>query len=77
MHIQKQLENVLAENGVEEIMPAAGDEFDPMLHEAVEDGDKKQEISSKKEIENKIKKVLVRGYKMGDKVIRPSKVIVR
>src|SRR6266567_461643 len=37
MHIQKQLENVLGENGVEEIPVKIGDAFDPALHEAIED----------------------------------------
>lgn len=76
MHIQKQLENVLVENSVEEISPSIGDEFDPEMHEAVEDNGKEQETSGKKQMENKIKKVLTRGYKIDSKIIRPAKVIV-
>jgi len=81
MHIQKQLENVLKENGVEEIETKEGDEFNPGIHEAVK---------SDANDTNKISKVLSKGYKIGpastredaastrggDKVIRPAKVIV-
>lgn len=70
MHIQKQLENVLAENGVEEIPAKEGDKFDPAIHEAIEDSDKKEAAG------DKVKKVLLKGYKMGNKIIRPAKVIV-
>lgn len=73
MHIQKQLENVLAENGVEEIPTKVGDEFDPTIHEAIEDG--RQETGNSEQ-EDKIAKVVMKGYKMGEKVIRPVKVIV-
>ncbi|EKE20202.1 MAG: hypothetical protein ACD_8C00041G0004 [uncultured bacterium] len=79
MYIQKQLENVLTENGVDEITVKEGDSFDPIFHEAIEDkhcdncGDCGCE---KKEYQNKIKKVLTKGYKIGDKVIRPARVVV-
>ena len=68
MHIQKQLENVLAENGVEEISAKEGDKFDPAIHEAMQS---KEEVKG-----DKIKKIVMKGYKMGDKIIRPAKVIV-
>jgi molecular chaperone GrpE len=70
MHIQKQLENVLAENGVEEIPTKAGDKFDPAIHEAVEHSDKGNGTG------DKVKKILMKGYKTGNKIIRPVKVIV-
>lgn len=72
MHIQKQLENVLKENGVEEIEAKIGDEFDPELHEAVTDSN----LQIESESTNIIKKVVSKGYKMENKVIRPAKVIV-
>jgi len=74
MYIKKQLENVIKENGIEEIKVKTGDEFDATKCEAVE-----QEASSKKRIENenKISKVVLKGYKIGDKIIRPAKVIVK
>lgn len=76
MHIQKQLENVLAENGVEEIATKEGDKFDPAIHEAVEDRDKGQETSDKEEAKEVIKKIILKGYKLNGKVLRPVRVIV-
>lgn len=76
MHIQKQLENVLSENGVEEINAKVGDNFDPVMHEAIEDKECIHCKGEEKKFENKIKKVVMKGYKMGDKIIRAAKVIV-
>lgn len=73
MHIQKQLEQVVRDSGVEEIAVKEGDEFDPTMHEAVE-ADAKQRTES--ESTNKIRKILSKGYKMGDKIIRPARVAV-
>lgn len=77
MYIQKQLENVLTENGVTEIDLKVGDNFDTKFCEAVLDNccDKK-ECEAKKKYKNKIKKVILKGYKIGDKVIRPMRVVV-
>lgn len=77
MYIQKQLENVLAENGVEEINLKVGDNFDTSFCEAVLDSccDKGQ-CEKKDKYKNKIKKVILKGYKIGDKVIRPMRVVV-
>jgi molecular chaperone GrpE len=71
MHIQKQLEQILKDNGVTEIETKVGDNFDPVKHEAVAD-----EKENKEEIKNKIAKVIQRGYMMNDKVIRPARVVV-
>lgn len=76
MYIQKQLEQVLTDNGVVEIEVKIGDHFDPMKHEAIEDKDCKLEKEEKKEFKNKIKKIITRGYQMGERVARPSRVIV-
>lgn len=77
MHIKKQLENVLAENGIEEITAKEGDKFDPAIHEAIESNYKKQEARDKEqEIGDKIKKIVMKGYKLNGKIIRPIKVIV-
>lgn len=75
MHIQKQLEQVLADNGVSQIEVKIGDTFDPALHEAIED---KQcsHCKGEKKYENKIKKIAMQGYKIGDRVIRPARVVV-
>lgn len=75
MHIQKQLENVLAENGVTEILTKEGDKFDPAIHEAVSDPSNSGKHTNDSN-ELKIKKIIMKGYKMSNKIIRPVKVIV-
>lgn len=67
IYIKKQLEDVLRNNGVEEIEVKEGDEFDPKIHEAV-----KSDANDK----NKVKKVTQKGYKIEGKVIRAVRVIV-
>jgi molecular chaperone GrpE len=77
MYIQKQLEQVLADNGVEECAVKVGDNFDPAEHEAVESKECNcDENGEKKEFQNKVKQVVTRGYKMGDRIIRPARVTV-
>lgn len=63
----KQFKDILAAEGVEEIA-AEGQEFDPKFHEAIE--------AQVGEEDNKVAKVLTKGYKIEDKVIRPAKVVV-
>ena len=74
MHIQKQLEKVLEDNGVSEIAMKEGDKFDPEIHEAISQDTKETDINTKKT--NRVKKVLMKGYKMGDRVIRAGRVTV-
>jgi molecular chaperone GrpE len=69
MYIQKQLEKILEDNGVKEIKTKAGDDFDPKIHEAVHN-------ANEKVVKNKITKVVVKGYKMEEKVVRAARVIV-
>lgn len=76
MYIQKQLEQVLTDNGVEEREVKVGDNFDPALHEAIENKECACEAGEEKKFQNKIKQVVTRGYAIGDKVIRPARVIV-
>ena len=75
MFIKKQLEDVLRENGVEEIEVKEGDNFDATIHEAIEDKNCAS-CKTKKKFKNKVKKVILKGYKIGDKVIRPARVVV-
>ena len=63
----KQFKEVLASEGVEEI-EAEGKQFDPIYHEAIE--------AEPGEIDNQIAKVLTKGYKIEDKVIKPARVVV-
>lgn len=71
LHIQRQMEDVLKNNGIEEIEAKIGDEFNPEIHEAVENHQEKE-----KEEKHKIKKIISKGYKIGDKIIRAARVIV-
>ena len=67
--VLKQFKDVLKSKGVEEIK-AVGETFDPELHEAV--GSIQDETKGEKEIAQEYRK----GYKIGDKVIRHSMVVV-
>ncbi|HBI34027.1 MAG TPA: nucleotide exchange factor GrpE [Candidatus Moranbacteria bacterium] len=75
MYIQKQLENIVTENGVEEIEVKIGDSFDPVYHEAIEDHEC-VDCKVDHKYKNKVKKVLTKGYKIGEKVIRAARVVV-
>jgi len=75
MYIQKQLEKVLSDNGVEEIPAKVGDKFNPEIHEAIHDNN--QETRDKKqESKNLISKIVLKGYKLNGRVIRAARVIV-
>jgi molecular chaperone GrpE len=63
----KQFKETLQSEGVEEI-DAQDQEFDPKYHEAID--------SEPGEVENKVVRVLAKGYKIEDKVLRPSRVVV-
>jgi len=73
-YIKKQFEQILKQNGVEEILPKIEDEFDINLHEAIKEIEKKEieELRDK----NKISKIISCGYKLNGKVIVPARVIV-
>jgi molecular chaperone GrpE len=64
--IQAKLRNLLASYGVEEI-GADGQEFDPAQHEA---------ISQAPGPEGRVVAVAQKGYRLGERVIRPSLVVV-
>ena len=67
--VLKQFKDVLASKGVEEIK-AIGETFDPELHEAV--SSIQDENLGEKEIAQEYRK----GYKIGNRVIRHSMVVV-
>lgn len=75
-HIKNQFKQVFDYNGVEEIIPKAGDKFDIEIHEAVEHTDKIQ-ISADNTDKSKISKVVSCGYKLNSKVFVPAKVVVK
>lgn len=67
--VLKQFKDVLASKGVEEIK-AIGETFDPELHEAV--SSIQDESLGEKEIAQEYRK----GYKIGNRVVRHSMVVV-
>lgn len=67
--VHKQTADILAKLGLEEIK-AEGEEFDPNYHEAV------MQTPSSEHPENTVITVMQKGYKMGDKVLRPALVNV-
>jgi molecular chaperone GrpE len=67
--IQQQLKNVLAEAGLEEI-EAAGQKFDPTLHEAV------SQQESAEVPEDHVLQQLRKGYKFKERLLRPATVVV-
>jgi len=64
--IHRKFHGVMEAMGINEI-PAAGQEFDPSLHEA---------IARQPGPEGRILHVVQKGYRLGDKVVRPAMVIV-
>lgn len=68
-YIHQQLMKVLNDNGIEEIPAKEGDIFDPTLHEPM--GDTETDDTSK---EHKIAKVIQKGYKVKDRIIRPARI---
>ncbi|MDE2399882.1 MAG: nucleotide exchange factor GrpE [Patescibacteria group bacterium] len=69
-HIYSQLINIFEEYGVKEI-GSVGESFDPNMHESIE-----TVPTDDKEANHKIAKVTQKGYKLGDRVIRPARVNV-
>lgn len=68
--IAKQIESAMASLGLEAV-GQVGEEFDPALHEAYG----QDKVASASEAD-KVTAVLEKGYKIGDKIIRPAKVKV-
>jgi molecular chaperone GrpE len=67
--IQKQVYETLTKMGLEEIK-AVGEEFDPNYHEAV------MQTPTSEQPEHTVIAELRKGYKLGDKVLRPTMVNV-
>jgi molecular chaperone GrpE len=65
----RSFENALREVGVEQI-PSIGTKFDPLIHEAID----MVEVDAEKDGE--VVGEFQRGYKFGDKLLRPAKVQV-
>lgn len=69
LQVQKQFQRALAEFGVTEIVAKPGDPFDPAIHEAV------SHIASEWP-EGAIVEQLHSAYKIGDRLLRPARVVV-
>src|SRR5262245_17474032 len=67
--VRKQMLDVLAKHGVEPI-PAQGQPFDPNLHDAI------LQQPTADQPEGTVVSELLKGYKIRDRVLRPSKVAV-
>lgn len=68
--VLKQFKDVLKTKGVEEILASEGETFDPELHEAV------SSVQDDSKGEQEIIQEFRKGYKIGNKVIRHSMVVV-
>jgi molecular chaperone GrpE len=67
--VERNLRGVLAAEGVEP-MGAVGDEFDPRLHEAL------GSVPSADVVEGHVVQVVRQGYRKGDRVLRPTQVVI-
>lgn len=67
--IFKQLNELMAKRGLKTI-EALGREFDPQVHEAVRQDEDPEQPS------NTVMQEVQKGYRLGDRVIRPAKVVV-
>ena len=68
--VHKQISEFLSSQNVEEIPAQVGGEFDPKIHEAL------SQQASEDIDEGKIVHVLRKGYRIGDRLLRPTNVIV-
>ncbi|MCK4635325.1 MAG: nucleotide exchange factor GrpE, partial [Candidatus Moranbacteria bacterium] len=73
MYIQKQMYKVFEDNDVTEMEVEIGDEFNAEIMEAVKSDDESEGNNSKKE---KVVKIVRKGYKIKEKIMRPVKVVV-
>lgn len=68
--VLRQFEEALAKHSISPIDASAGQPFDPNFHEAI------QQIPSPEHAPMTVLQELERGYRIHDRVLRPSKVIV-
>jgi molecular chaperone GrpE len=67
--VYKQFADVLARHGLEPI-PAVGEIFDPNVHEAL------SRMPSDEHAEDQVAQEYQKGYRLGDMVLRPAKVVI-
>lgn len=71
-YIEKQFEDALKNYGVTAIEAKVGDTFNPMEQEIVS-----AEEGSEANTEHTVTKVFQKGYKLGDRVLKPARVSVK
>jgi molecular chaperone GrpE len=69
-HIYSQLNSIFEEYGVRPI-GEVGENFDPNIHESIDVIE-----TNKKDDNHKVAKIIQRGYKLGERVLRPASVNV-
>lgn len=67
-HIYSQMNTIFEEFNVKSI-GEAGESFDPSIHQSIE-----MIKTDKKEDDHKVAEVVQKGYKLGDRIIRPARV---
>lgn len=67
--IRSQIEDILRKRGLEKVSVKAGDEFDPMIAEAM------TEVASDRPVGTIVEEVEP-GYRLHDKILRPARVIL-
>lgn len=72
--VQKQIEEFLKKEGIEEIK-AVGEKFNPEMMEIVAASSNEASLAPE-EREEVVVEELQKGYKMGEKVVRPAKIKV-
>jgi len=76
-HIKKQLEHILESHNVTAIDVQPGQVFDPNIHECAEGQTSEECLSDgSKPGASKIAKVVRKGYKIGEKLLRPARVVL-
>jgi molecular chaperone GrpE len=69
-YIYAQMEAVFEEYGVKSV-GAEGEPFDPNIHQSID-----MVETDQKELDHKVAKVIQKGYKLGERIMRPARVNV-
>jgi molecular chaperone GrpE len=69
-HIYSQLNSIFEEYGVKPV-GEDGETFDPNIHQSID-----MVATDKKELDHKVAKVIQKGYKLGERIMRPARVNV-
>lgn len=69
-YIYSQMNSIFEEYGIKPV-GEEGEAFDPNIHQSIE-----MVETDKKELEHKVANIIQKGYKLGERVIRPARVNV-